>query len=99
MQSATRNRFNIVLLTIFAAVAMLLAAIGVYCVLSYAVSQRAQEIGIRMALGARADDVLPLVRRQGLSLAGMGIAINYGSGVAYADDEEPALLASAQTTL
>jgi putative ABC transport system permease protein len=72
--SVQRRKFSMLLLSIFAAVAMLLAAIGLYGVMSYSVAQRTQEIGIRMALGARPPDVLALVVKHGMALALLGIA-------------------------
>jgi putative ABC transport system permease protein len=67
--------FSSVMLAIFAGVALVLASIGIYGVMAFAVTQRTQEIGIRMALGARALDVLKLVVRNGMKLALLGIVI------------------------
>jgi len=80
--SFAARRFNMSLLSVFAGLALVLAAIGIYGVMSNAVTQRTQEIGIRLALGARAIDVLKLIIRDGLVLVSIGVAL--GLAGAYA---------------
>jgi putative ABC transport system permease protein len=79
--SFAARRFNMLLLAIFAGLALVLAAVGIYGVMSYAVTQRTQEIGIRMALGAGAVDVLKLIMRNGMTLTLIGIVIGLGGAV------------------
>jgi putative ABC transport system permease protein len=77
--SLARQRFNLILLSVFGGVALALAAVGVYGVISYGVAQRTHEIGIRLALGAKRRDVLKLILTQGLMLILLGVVIGLGA--------------------
>ena len=81
-RSTSREQFNTLLMTIFAASALVLAAIGIYGVMAYAVQQRTQEIGVRLALGAEPSTVRAMVVLQGMRLAGLGVIIGVGAAFA-----------------
>ena len=74
-QSVAARRFNMFLMTVFAAIALILAAAGIYGVMAYSVSQRLSEIGIRMALGAHPSTVLAMIVKQGMVLVVIGVGI------------------------
>jgi len=80
-ESVAPQRLTLLLMAIFAVVAIMLAAIGIYGVISYNVAQRTHEIGIRMAIGAKTSDVLRLFVRQGMALAALGMAIGLGAAL------------------
>jgi putative ABC transport system permease protein len=80
--SVSKKRFNAILLAAFAIVAMTLASVGIYGVMSYSVTQRTHEIGIRIALGAKQRDVFKLVVGQGMKLTLAGVAIGLGAAFA-----------------
>ena len=78
---ARRAAFNVTLLSVFAGLALLLAVVGFYGLMSYSVQQRTQEIGIRIALGAVPSDVRTMVLAQGLRLAAAGIVLGVGAAL------------------
>jgi putative ABC transport system permease protein len=81
-RSVAPRRFSMLLLTVFAVVALVLASLGIYGLMSYAVAQRTREIGVRMALGAQASDVLKLVVREVMKLALVGVTLGLVASLA-----------------
>jgi putative ABC transport system permease protein len=79
--SMARRQFSLFLMSVFAVVALLLAALGIYGVMAFVVSQRAQEFGIRMALGAKPQDILGLAFRPGLILTATGTLVGLGASI------------------
>jgi ABC-type antimicrobial peptide transport system permease subunit len=83
-RSTSRERFHMLLMGVFGAVSLLLAAIGIYGLMAYSVEQRTQEIGIRMALGAEIQDVRRMILRQGISFSIIGIIVGLACAFALA---------------
>ena len=82
-QAVAQRRAAMLLITIFAGVALVLAAVGIYGLMSYMVNERTHEIGVRMALGADGGDVLKLVVRQTLRLVVIGAVLGIGGALAF----------------
>jgi putative ABC transport system permease protein len=80
-RNTARQRFNMLLLVVFGSAGLMMAAIGIYGVLSYSVQQRTQELGVRMALGAQASHLRLMVIRQGMGLTLIGVAIGIGGAL------------------
>jgi ABC-type antimicrobial peptide transport system permease subunit len=81
-RSTSRERFHMLLMSVFGGVSLLLAAIGIYGLMAYSVEQRTHEIGIRMALGAERGNVRGMIMRQGMIFAGVGVVIGIGGAFA-----------------
>jgi putative ABC transport system permease protein len=81
-QSVAQRRFGMFLVSVFAALALVLAVVGIYGVVSYSVAQRTNEIGVRMALGASTTDVLKMVLKNGMSLALIGVGVGLAGAFA-----------------
>jgi putative ABC transport system permease protein len=77
------SRLALILLSVFAGIALLVASVGLYAVISYSVSQRTQEIGIRIAIGAHPQEVLRLILKEGMGWAGLGLIFGISASLAF----------------